>query len=216
MVELMKLLPAMLQPLTGFIDKLAGPATEELGLLFGERVRMYRLKNSLRLFKKTKTMLDDAGIEPTAVPLRTLLPLLEGASLEDNESLSDKWAGLLSAAANSSRGDSVLPSYPHILKCLSPSDVQMLDFMYANEQKGGIVTGADGQEIDRGWTLQSEILIETGMPEHSFLLSFENLAGFGLVQVGGRNFGGTKMTFENKSEVGLTVMGTAFIAACAV
>lgn len=214
MVE--NILPALLRPLTEFIEKLGGPATEELGLLFGERVRYFRLKNSLRLFEKTKALLDAKGIEPTAVPLRILLPLLEGASLEDNQSLADKWAGLLAAAADSTRDESILPSYPHILESLSPSDVQMLDLMYANEQKGGTVTGADGQEIDRGWTLQSEILIETGMPEHSFLLSFENLAGFGLVQVGGRNFGGTKMAFENKSEVGLTFLGTAFIAACAV
>ena len=60
------------------------------GLMFGERVRYFRLKNSLRLFEKTKALLDAKGIEPTAVPLRILLPLLEGASLEDNQSLADK------------------------------------------------------------------------------------------------------------------------------
>lgn len=212
--ETVSMIPAMLQPFKDFLDKLAGPATAELGLLFADRVRMYRLKNSLRMLKKAKGMLDAAGIEPTAVPLRTLLPLLEGASLEDNESLSDKWACLLAAAADSHRSGFVLPSYPQILKCLSPLDAKVVDLIYSNEQSGGSVTGVDGQDIDRAWTLKAEILDTLGITEDDFLLSFENLAAFGLLQVGGRKFGNTKMEFADKSEVSLTVLGTAFVRAC--
>src|ERR1700720_3879442 len=79
------------------LRKLCGPAFEELGLLLQDRARVYRFNNQLRMLGKVRYMLQNARTEVRAVPLRILLPLLEGAALEDDEALSDKWAGLLAS-----------------------------------------------------------------------------------------------------------------------
>ena len=78
-----------------FLIKLAGPATEEIGFMLQDNVRYYRLKNQLKILSQAKQLLAEAGLEPKAIPLRTLLPLLEGAALEDNDFLSSKWAALI-------------------------------------------------------------------------------------------------------------------------
>jgi hypothetical protein len=110
-----------------FLAKLAGPAAEEVGFLLQDQVRFYRFKNQLRILAKAQKMLHDAKIKPSQVPLRTLVPILEGASLEDDDYLSTKWAGLLASAAS---GESPLfyhPSYAKILAQLSPNDAKYLD-----------------------------------------------------------------------------------------
>src|ERR1035441_9392519 len=90
---------------SGAIDKiadlvhnLAGPLTEEVGLIMGEKVRAYRVKNMISVFQKTKKMLSNAGLPESAVPPRIFLPILDASSLETDESLQDLWAGLLASA----------------------------------------------------------------------------------------------------------------------
>lgn len=112
------------------LQKLSGPAFEELGLLLQDRARVYRLKNQLRMLGKVQSILHQAGGEVRAVPLRTLLPLLEGAALEDDEGLSDRWAGLLASAASSVESDSIHPSFPRILSEMSPRESLILDKLY--------------------------------------------------------------------------------------
>jgi len=109
----------------GFLQKLLGPAVEEAGLILQDHVRRYRLQNQIKILGKAQSMLERANINPKAVPLKTLLPLLENASLEEDEDLQSKWAGLL---ANASRDfDAVPPCFSEILKQLSPNEARLLD-----------------------------------------------------------------------------------------
>src|SRR5690606_5504871 len=78
-----------------FLERLTGPAATELGLMWGDKARYYRYRNQVRLLIRAREMLEKAGLAANHVPLRTLLPLLEGAATEDDESLSEKWAALL-------------------------------------------------------------------------------------------------------------------------
>ncbi len=59
--------------------------------------------------------LSEADVSPTSVPLRTLLPLLEGAALEEDDDLSTKWAALLANAATPNSPLAIYPSFPHAL-----------------------------------------------------------------------------------------------------
>ncbi len=115
------------------LEKLCGPALEELGLLLQDRARVYRLKNQLRILSKVQIMLREAGTTVQAVPLRTLLPLLEGAALEDSKMLSDMWAGLLASAASFGESESIHPSFPRILSELTPREAHILDKVYQDE-----------------------------------------------------------------------------------
>jgi Abortive infection alpha len=119
---------AALEPVKDLVQKVAGPAAEEFGLTLKERVRHFRFKGEIRLLTRTKQMLEDAGISPKQVPLKLLFPLIQNGALEQNESLQEKWAALL---ANSCReGNGVLPSFPEILKQLTPVEANFLDRAY--------------------------------------------------------------------------------------
>ncbi len=116
--------------LVPFVNKLLGPGAEELGTMIAERGRIYRLQNTFNVFQKAKAMAAEAGFDPQQVNLKTLLPLLEGASLEDNPSLSDKWAALLANAADPADSISIKPVYADILRQLTPHEAQVLDKIF--------------------------------------------------------------------------------------
>jgi len=56
------------------------------------------------------------------VPPKILFPLLEGASLEENEQLDDMWAALLANAASSVHAERVRPGFIATLKQMSPDE----------------------------------------------------------------------------------------------
>src|SRR5689334_14326015 len=64
--------------------KILGPAANEIGQWGADKIKEYRTKNATKVMREAGRMLEDARIEPSPVPPKILLPLLEGASLEDN------------------------------------------------------------------------------------------------------------------------------------
>jgi hypothetical protein len=71
-------------------------------------------------------MAQEAGFTPQAVPPKILFPLLEGASLEDNEDLHDMWAALLANAAFSENADIVRPGFIATLRQMAPDEAALL------------------------------------------------------------------------------------------
>lgn len=109
------------------LTKLAGPAGEEAGLLLQDKVKLWRFKNQLRILSKAQQMLNDAKLIPSPVPLRTLVPLLEGAALEEDPALSDKWACLLANAGAQTISLATHPAFPRILSEMTPGEAFFLD-----------------------------------------------------------------------------------------
>jgi len=116
------------KPFMDLIEKLAGPAAEEIGRTLQDRVKVFRLQRQLRLLKQVKQMLDEAGISPKRVPFKLLGPILEAGSLEEDDALQDRWAALLANA--SLDGDSVHPSFPEVLKQLTSLEAMFLDVLW--------------------------------------------------------------------------------------
>jgi len=117
----------------GFLQKLINPSIEEIGLLVADNIRLWRYKNQLRIIHKAETYIRENNIEIKQIPVKILIPLLEGASLEEDNSLRDRWAALLVNYADSSN-DMSTTIFPDILIQLSPKDAIMLDFMYKNKR----------------------------------------------------------------------------------
>jgi DNA-binding MarR family transcriptional regulator len=188
-----------------FVEKVAGPAADEVGLMLQDSVKVYRLKNQLRLMKKAEEILEKSGKDPKTVPYRTLLPILEKGSLEDDDLLNDKWAALLANAADAVRNSAVTPSYPNILEQISPVEAQILDYLYSSlkdndfREAQHLIDICDFAELDQEKT---KVLID-------------NLSRLGLVVSGGA-FGENSFTLEIRGYdvVGLTPLGQAFIPAC--
>jgi hypothetical protein len=85
-----------------------GSSPEDLiGYFAGDRLRIRRAENIVRMMYQAKERLLERGVEQTKpATLSIALPLLEGAADEDREELVDLWARLL-ANAMDPRMDSV-------------------------------------------------------------------------------------------------------------
>jgi hypothetical protein len=71
------------------------------------------------------------GREPQPVEPKILLPLVQAASLEADETLVEKWAALLANAADPTQKAKVQPSFVEAVRQLTPADAQLLEFIYA-------------------------------------------------------------------------------------
>jgi hypothetical protein len=117
-----------LENVTDLFHKLAGPLAEELGLMFGDKAREYRVRNWISVEKQVRQMLAEANAEPHSIPPRQFLPLLEGASLEDEPTLQERWAALI---ANFATSDFDMPAvFIEFLKELSPIEAIALNRMW--------------------------------------------------------------------------------------
>lgn len=109
-----------------FVDRAAGPLADEVGEMLRDKLRDYRRRNLERTVARAQQLLSNAGKFPDSIPSRTLVPIIEGASVEDDPALAEKWAVLLANAADGSNR-SVKPSYANILAQLTPLDAEVLD-----------------------------------------------------------------------------------------
>jgi hypothetical protein len=114
-----------LQPVGDILRKIVGPLADEMGESMGVVARHYRYKLAVKMYQKTERMLLDAGLQPHSVPPRLFLPIIENASMQDDEDLHTRWAALLANAATSP--DLVHPSFIEVLRQLTPKDAELLD-----------------------------------------------------------------------------------------
>jgi hypothetical protein len=138
--DLTEIAKQTLEPVGDLVKRIAGPLADEIGESLAVVARPYRIMLSVKMFQKTQRMLKEAGISPHAVPPRLFLPILENASIQDDEDLHTRWAALLANAAASP--NFVHPSYIEILKQLAPEDAILLDklYDYCNLKKTSRVT----------------------------------------------------------------------------
>ena len=122
-------------PFTAIINKMLGPASEELAERFRDRVRIYRYGRQLDCLKKAEKMAEDAGFTPKAVPIKLLFPLLEGASLEENEDLHTMWAALMANAADPDGSEKVRPGFIATLKQISSDEAKLLERIYDDSRR---------------------------------------------------------------------------------
>lgn len=155
--------------LQDFMNKIAGPAAEEFGLALQDKAKLYRYKNLLKILEKAKKYAEESNSDIREIPLRTLIPMFEGASLENNENLADKWAALI---ANAATRDSIIenhPSYAQILREMSPNDALLLDAIYKKKQ------ALNWQNFKEKYSIENSLTLE------SVAFSYYNLFRLGLI-----------------------------------
>ena len=120
------------------LQKIAGAATDEVIGLFQDSAqdkrRWRQFQRQVNLLIKAQEFLTEKGLEPQNVPLKSLVPMLEGVKVEENESMQDKWAALLANAASGELDVAQLPSFSEILRLLSPTEAKLLDAIYEKQE----------------------------------------------------------------------------------
>jgi hypothetical protein len=191
-----------------FLDKVIGPGAEELGEAGRDYIKGVRTRNAEKTISKASKMLDAVGAEPASVPLRVLAPLLENASLEDDDFLSNAWAALLANAANSKRQVDVEPSFCEILKQLSVVQARILRKVYEHT-----VPDIPRSEWLRKGVAKSKIMSEFMLSEDQYDVATDNLYRLQLCGNSTDDQAG-KLTMTFKGAVCLLGFGYAFVTAC--
>jgi len=114
----------------GFLKEILGPPAKEMGELWKDKVSARRFRNLIKIVAHAKEQLEEAGVSPKEVPLKIIHPLLESASLEEDQELQERWASLLANSADSDSQVNVLPRYITTLRELSSLEARLLNDMY--------------------------------------------------------------------------------------
>lgn len=196
-----------------FATAVVGPSGHEVGELFADKVRYRRFLSQLKIVKKATKAAEEAGLPPSAVPWRVLVPLLEYGSFEDDEDMLGRWASLLANAATKRAGVHV--AYPEILRQIEPLEAAMLDAMYEGlaasfDETSGVLP-LNGFDLE--WFLR-----HVTMDYEDFPGAAANLVRLELASATGRNDRPAMVHSVTHTVVStaiqLTVFGASFIEAC--
>jgi hypothetical protein len=223
-----------------FLAKILGPAADEVGEIGRDYIKGFRAKNVEARLAGADKILNNAGIEPQLVPPKVLVPLLEGASLEDNPLLSEHWESLLANAANPESRAKVDGNLVDILKQLNYSQAIMLLVMGVMLDKGG---GNRSNQDKAGAFLKTPAVMEQlrilhqaqpdqgfDISDEDFYISLDNLVRLRLCTANGidpldatlMEQGKLKEAVKNmqafltpgRENISMTYLGLTFLAAC--
>lgn len=113
-----------------YINVIATTPLQQIGEMFGDRFRVWRYKQAIKLLIDVKKYHAKKGIKTREIPVKTLLPILENASLEEDENIKGKWTALLINATNENNSYDLHNVCIELLKQLSPKEVKILDKWY--------------------------------------------------------------------------------------
>lgn len=176
------------------LEKVLGPAAEEVGQMLGDRMRLHRLRNVHRMLEAYRAYMETHRLEASRIPLlKEILPIVEHASLEDDADLTRRWAQLL---ASTTAGDGINAGYPAILAQLSPTDARVLDVLFDQSQSSDRPLPALLESVEFGPGFDFETLTSVA----------DNLNRLGLCR--------PYPTLEFPVMMRLTRVGYYFVAAC--
>ncbi len=200
------------EKLGGFVARfIAGPLEQASGIV-EDKLKYLRWERQARLMKRAEEFMQEIGLrDPTrAVPLKLAIPLLEGASLEDDDELQDLWAKLLVNAADANSTIEIKRVFVDILESIGPLEAQILDVVYRlpfeKMQHQGVLT----KDLPRLAMIASDdanFKPEPASPEIELALA--NLARLGCLSPDKTIGGG-----EVFSQINPTLLGKTFVEAC--
>jgi hypothetical protein len=128
--------------------KLLSPLAEQLGLAGGDLGEIYRYYQKECLEKVFTKWAASRGSKPplSQDECRRVLPLLQLASMQNDEELQARWAALLESTVTASAG--VLPSFGQTLSQLTAEEARFLDrlFAFVSQPRGYLSAHRAGRE----------------------------------------------------------------------
>ncbi len=115
----------------GFLSRILDePITEAVGM-FGDKLKFMRWKRKLRIVDEVNRILDERGVKSTRpIPPKLAIPILEQASLEENDELQDIWCNLIANSLDPNFKMEIRYSFIEIIKNLTTLDARILKHVY--------------------------------------------------------------------------------------
>lgn len=116
-----------------FIAQYIGGSLEQAMGIFEDKLKYLRWERQLRLIARVEELAKDHDVEISKrpIPLKMAIPLLEAASLEDEDYLQDLWAKLLLNASNAKNDINLHRSYINILEQITSLEAKILEAIYS-------------------------------------------------------------------------------------
>jgi hypothetical protein len=202
----------VLQEFGGFISEFTrAPLSAATGIL-ADKLNYMRWENQQRLILRSREFLRQTGrsTPAQAVPMNFAIPLLEAASLEENNDLQDLWAILLVNAATSDRPNDRRRAYISILEQLTHLDAQILIKIYSLLEGNLSEKAAVTEHLPESATVFPEggKFEDLRLPSAEIILSLANLVRIGCLDAN-ETWGGQK---DYRTAHG-TILGRAFFDA---
>jgi hypothetical protein len=201
-------------PFTGIVKRMLGPASDEVAEMWRDQIRVYRYGRQLKLLEKAERMAQEAGFTPQAVPPKILFPLLEGASMEEDEDLHTMWAALLANAASHEHLQKIRPGFIAILRQMAPDESALLNWMYDALESQPIVADSDLMRTyaslgfgPRDEANKQKQIVESQSFLERYLPCRDNLSAQELIRHRSDHVDDTAL-------FSLTGLGTTFVRAC--
>ena len=191
-----------------FIARITGGSLKQAFSILEDTLKYARWKRSVRLMMRARELLKEVGLEEATrtIPLKVAIPLLQAASLEEDDELQDIWARLLVNAANADSGVDVERMYISILEDFGPLEARVLQTIYdtpSDLKSEGIRTA-----LLPDATIDEPTDTEPTLPPEPVQLALWNLVRLGCV---------TPMSMWKGKSIGvvqITHLGAKLIEAC--
>ncbi len=204
------------EKMTGFLAKVFKEPAEQAAGIISDKLKFLRWQRQVRMADEVQKMLEGRGVKETsAISPKFAVPMLEAASMEEEDGLQDLWVKLMANAMDPNFNEEVRFTYIDILKKLNSTDVKILDFFYKvlkQDSKVDLAKVAD-------YSLKKEqIMNATGTSEDDYYVSIYNLFGAqcltaGVVK-GGMSFGEYAATsYLGAEQVAMTTLGLKLVEA---
>ncbi|MDP2241886.1 MAG: Abi-alpha family protein [Burkholderiales bacterium] len=201
------------QTFGGFISRYVAGSIEQGMGIFEDKLKYMRWERQVRLMQRSEQLLLEAGLtRPTrAIPLKLAIPLLEAASLEDDDYLQDLWARLLVNAANGGSHVSLHRAYIAVLEQLTPLEAVILQKIYSLPFDETRHNGVEAGKLPDDVAIWKDFGNRDSLPEppEEVRLALANLARLDCIAIQ-KSAGGGEMF----KRVIPTLLGKSFVEAC--
>lgn len=121
------------EKLGGFVSRIIGEPTDAVVGILTDKLKFMRWERQVRLTERAKEIINSRNIEGElrTVPPKIALPIIENASLEENDELQDLWAHFLASAVDPNFDGTLRTAFIDIIKQLEVVDVHILNFIYS-------------------------------------------------------------------------------------
>ena len=143
----------------GALRRMFGPALSEFGEMLGDRMKVWRFSNLLRLRDKIDRIAADRNVPPelfTALPFGDAMRTIEAASQEDDDDVQQLWAQLIVRATTQSERPSINKLHIEILRSLGPADSALLELLYPSITTRVFRTKAEVAEFNTAMDAKAE------------------------------------------------------------
>lgn len=128
------------QQLGGFVSRIINEPLDAVVGILADRLKFMRAERQFRLVDRWRQIMSERKIGGALriVPPKLALPIIENASLEEDDELQDLWANLLASAVDPNFKGMLRSAYIDIIKQLEVNDVHVLNFIYSRYKESNL------------------------------------------------------------------------------